>query len=178
MDGSGLPPTMPPEPKPAAPRTGAAAAIGATRRGTPTTAPTARQAVVPGLAETQPAACDGNQSAPRLSCNTTHTRQPRLPVCLVLWGFRSFFWKNRGGRGGGGVGKGWRHGLVLWTGTYLRGGTRSSLGQILTFLCNSEQGGALVLSRDGPFGGRDACLCDGPEGVHDARLLWLVICCR
>ena len=48
-----LPPIIPPEPKPAAPKTGAAAAIGATRRGTLTAAPTARHAAVPGLAETQ-----------------------------------------------------------------------------------------------------------------------------
>lgn len=58
--------------------------------------------------------------------------------------------------------------------TCLRGGTRSSLGQLLPFLCNGEQGGALILRRGRPLGGRDACLCDGPEGVHDRLLLWLI----
>lgn len=51
--------------------------------------------------------------------------------------------------------------------TCLRGDTRSSLGQILSFLCNGEQGGTLVLRRGRSFGGRDAGLCDGSEGVHD-----------
>lgn len=51
------PAAIPPEVKPAAPRTGAAAAIGATMRGT-ATAPTATHAVVPGFLDTQPAAYD------------------------------------------------------------------------------------------------------------------------
>lgn len=52
------PAAIPLEVKPAAPRTGAAAAIGATMKGT-ATAPTATHAVVPGFLDTQPAAYDG-----------------------------------------------------------------------------------------------------------------------
>lgn len=61
-------------------------------------------------------------------------------------------------------------------GTCLRGNTGSSLGQLLSFLCDSEQGGASVLTRGGPFCGRDACLRDGPEGIHDGLLVSVMAC--
>lgn len=94
---------------------------------------------------------------------TLCTRQLLLLVCLAPLMLECF------GRGGE---------LVIWVETCLRGGTRSSLGQLLSFLRNCEQGGALVLRRGHPFGGRDARLRDGPEGVHDGGLLWLMMCLK